>query len=570
MMKMHYFLIIILWSSWTFGQKVIHSEMLGRPTNKSVTLRMFFDQNAEISVEYGTQSGNLISKTPWKNIPSGSAAEILIDGLNENTRYFYRVLHRIPGSQLVFTRPEYSFHTQRKKSAEFTFVIEADPHMDEQSDSAVWTRCLKNQLEDKPDFMIDMGDIIMSDKLKNAAGKITRDTIAYRCKYTRSFYEATCHSVPLFIALGNHEGEAGWTLTSNADNTAIYNTLERKKYYANPSPDGFYTGDDTEHSFVGKRENYYSWTWGDALFIVLDPYWYTSPKPDENTGWRWTLGKKQYDWLRTTLENNQSTFKFVFCHQLVGGDPNGRGGIEFADWYEWGGKNKDGSNGFSTNRPGWYKPIKDVLKENRVNVFFHGHDHFFGKQEKDCLIYQECPQPSHKSFANANQATEYGYLSGQILPNSGHLRVNVTSDQVKIEYVRAYSAANETSTRKNGDIAAIYYINKNNCYDSLSTGLPVIWKSDYLDELIYPNPFSSGTKISFSIPQPQKVNLVIRDSHGKFIKKLIDNSFMPEGRFEVFWDGTNSQGVPSPAGTYIYSFQNDKNQVLSGQILLVK
>ena len=58
-----------------------------------------------------------------------------------------------------------------------------------------------------------MGDIIMTDKLKNANGKITKDTITSRCKYTRSFYEATCHSAPLFITLGNHEGEAGWVLS---------------------------------------------------------------------------------------------------------------------------------------------------------------------------------------------------------------------------------------------------------------------------------------------------------------------------------------------------------------------
>lgn len=84
----------------------------------------------------------------------------------------------------------------------------------------------------------------------------------------------------------------------------------------NPIPDHFYTGDDTNNNFVGLRENYYAWKWGDALFIVLDPYWYTSPKPDANTGWRWTLGKKQYDWLKATLEKDKSLYKFVFAINL--------------------------------------------------------------------------------------------------------------------------------------------------------------------------------------------------------------------------------------------------------------
>jgi uncharacterized protein (UPF0216 family) len=44
------------------------------------------------------------------------------------------------------------------------------------------------------------------------------------------------------------------------------------------------------------------------------------------------------------------------------------------------------------------KPVKELLRENRVNIFFHGHDHFFGKQEKDCLVYQETPQPSHPNY----------------------------------------------------------------------------------------------------------------------------------------------------------------------------
>ena len=56
------------------------------------------------------------------------------------------------------------------------------------------------------------------------------------------------------------------------------------------------------------REDYYSWEWGDALFIVLDPFQYTMTLPysdvsgsgeddDETTiggdQWNWTLGLQQ-------------------------------------------------------------------------------------------------------------------------------------------------------------------------------------------------------------------------------------------------------------------------------------
>lgn len=104
--------------------------------------------------------------------------------------------------------------------------------------------------------------------------------------------------------------------------------------------------------------------------------------------------------------------------------------MEVANLYEWGGNNLDGTPGFTSKRPGWYKPIKDLLKEHRVNIFFHGHDHFFGKQEKDCLFYQECPQPSHPNFSSVNYADDYGYFEGQIQANSGHIRVGVSPEGV--------------------------------------------------------------------------------------------------------------------------------------------
>lgn len=569
MKAIHTFIFLIL-SLFSFSQQVTRSEMLGRPTDKSILIRMFFDESVEVSVEYGTQKGNYTLKTPWSYVDAATASNILLNDLLADTRYYYRVLYRRPGNTNFITRPEYTFHTRRNKGSSFTFVIQADPHLDQQSDTAVYNRCLQNQLEDNPDFMIDLGDIIMTDKLKNSEGKITRDTIKKRCEYLRSFYEEICHSVPLYMTLGNHEGEAGWTLNGNSENTAVWSTLERKKYFSNPIPDAFYTGDDTDHDFVGQRENYYSWTWGDALFIVLDPYWYTKPKPDGETGWRWTLGKKQYDWLRFVLENDQSLYKFVFCHQLIGGDPNGRGGIEFSDWYEWGGFNKDGSYGFSDNRPGWYKPVKDLLKENRVDIFFHGHDHFFGKQEKDCLIYQECPQPSHKNFTNANQAAEYGYVSGQILPNSGHLRIQVNEEEVKVEYVRAYSAANETPARKNKDIAATYFVRPVNCYDSLATGLPVIWNSLYTNELIYPNPSDDQTNISFTLHRPERISIEIADLTGNHVKTLVDDNLIPEGKYEIIWDGRNEKGQKVQAGNYIYVIRSGPVRLSTGQITRIQ
>lgn len=547
---------------------VFHAEMLSRPTDHSITVQAFLGAAVEVCVQYGLNSGNLDQQTAWESVAADQSAEVLIDNLLADTRYFYRLCYRLPGPGAVILRPEHTFHTQRATGSTFTFVVQADPHLDQESDTALYRRCLQNQLNDAPDFMIDLGDFLMSDKLKNAQGKITRDTVAYRCHLLRSFYETSCHSVPLFIALGNHEGEAGWQLNGTDQNVAVFGTLERKKYFHNPVPDGFYSGDETQNAFVGQRESYYAWQWGDAQFIVLDPYWYTAPKPDSLHGWRWTLGKTQYDWLKTTLENSTAAFKFVFAHHLIGGDPLGRGGVEFADRYEWGGQNLDGTDGWAANRPGWDKPIKDLLAEHRVTTFFHGHDHFFGKQEKDCLIYQETPQPSLPNFQNANQADDYGYFEGQILPNAGHIRVTVGPDGVKTEYVRAYLPQNETPTRHNGDVSATYFIGPINCYDSLATGIPILWNANYSDELIYPNPSAGDVKIEFSLAQAERIDLSIFDANGRLIRRLLAGDLIPAGKFQLVWDGRDGAGNPPANGAYFWRINGEKGSLASGKLIL--
>ena len=552
------------------AQTLQHTELLGRPTDSSITVQLIFTDSAEVRVQYGTVSGVYPFQTPWQIFADSVTAEIVINGLQPNTKYFYRVNYRPPGTTSTTNRPEFSFHTQRTSGSPFTFVVQADPHLDASSDTALYRLCLQNQRDDNPDFMIDLGDFLMTDKLKNTStNTIPYDTIPYRCNLLRSFYETECNAVPLFIALGNHEGEAGWVLDGTPNNIAVWSSNERKKYFINPYPNNFYTGDTTNNQYIGERGNYYEWKWGDAQFFVLDPYWYTNPKPDSLHGWRWTLGQTQYNWLKTALQNSTATFKFVFAHHLIGGDPQGRGGIEYADFYEWGGNNIDTTPGFATNRPGWYKPIKDLLTENRVNIFFHGHDHFFGQQEKDCMVYQETPQPSLPNFNYPQQATQYGYLQGLIVANSGHLRVTVDSSGTMVEYVRVYLPADTDATHHNKDVAATYFIGAVNCYDTLATGTPIIWNSNYADQLVFPNPFSHETKIQFSLNEPEKINLDVYNCEGKLVRRLIAGNKVSSGKFTVVWDARDGNGNDLPIGSYFYFLVGEKTRS-GGKIIISK
>lgn len=231
-----------------------------------------------------------------------------------------------------------------------------------------------------------------------------------QCYYRLYFQSATAssatptdehsHSVPVFLVNGNHEGEAGWLSTGTGQDITVWTTHARQQYYLNPAADDFYSGDTTDERFVGLRAAWYAWQWGDALFVVLDPFWYSTVKSNTD-GWVITLGETQYRWLAQILADSQAKFKFVFIHNLVGGlDGQMRGGIEAAPYFEWGGLNADGSYGFDQKRPGWGRPIHQILVESGVTAVFHGHDHLYDKQDLDGIVYQEVPQPSAKNSSS--------------------------------------------------------------------------------------------------------------------------------------------------------------------------
>ena len=86
-----------------------------------------------------------------------------------------------------------------------SFAIIADPHMDEQSSAEVFTQTLKNIVDAKPSFVFDLGDTFMIDKLPQK----TEQNIRARYVLMKNYYNYL-GSIPLYMAIGNHDGEAGW------------------------------------------------------------------------------------------------------------------------------------------------------------------------------------------------------------------------------------------------------------------------------------------------------------------------------------------------------------------------
>jgi hypothetical protein len=508
-----------------------YTVILGRPTDKSVTANILFDQSVVIKVEYGTSSGLYESSTSEINVVANEPKVVVVPDLKSNTRYYYRIRYRLSSEAVFKTGSESTYQTQRAQGSTFSFTIEADPHpYDKKCYAPLWNIALQNQLNDKPDFMLDLGDTFGDD---HEPFTITNSEIRQLHLNNRAFFGKVCHSVPLFFCLGNHEGESGfYLLQTPPNNLAINSTIWRKYYFSNPIPDGFYSGNAmVEANGVGLPENYYAWEWGDALFVVLDGFRYytANAKPRD---WEWTIGKPQYDWFKKTLEQSHAKYKFVFAHHVLG---ETRGAVNLAKQFEWGGNNSKGMNEFATYRPGWEMPLHQLMVKNKVNIFFQGHDHMYAKEELDGLVYQTIPMPSDSSYTLGMIANADAF-GGTKLAGSGHLRVTVSSEKVQVDFVNAILPKDETNSKKNGSVAFSYAVNSSDGTTSTEV-LPEVLPEQNVK--IYPNPFQDFTDIYFTLKQKGKVEILISDISGRLISR-IDAGELESGQNKVHWDTLNS------------------------------
>jgi hypothetical protein len=407
----------------------IATEILGRPTDTSVTANVVPTIAMEIFYEYGTKPGVYTAQTVLQSASASMPLETLIDGLQPNTRYYYHIRY---GDR---AGPEGTFMTQRAPGSTFTFAIQGDSHPErvgKQFDSGLYTRTLQSAAADQPDFYFTIGDDFSVDTLKTVNSETVKALYVNQRQWLGSV------GAPVFLVNGNHEQASLVNLDGAADNVAVWAQTSRNAYYPQPDPDSFYTGDPEPVEYIGLLRDYYAFTWGDALFVVIDPYWH-SPQAVDNPFsadrgqkakrdlWNITLGETQYQWLKQTLETSDAKYKFVFAHHVNG---TGRGGIEIADTYEWG----DAAN-LAAHRPGWEKTIHQLMADNHVTIFFQGHDHIFVRQELDGVTYQTLPEPANPYYTYENDTA---YKSGDKFPNSGHVRVTVSPGGVTVDYLRSY------------------------------------------------------------------------------------------------------------------------------------
>lgn len=400
----------------------LHAQpFLGRPGQTDVTISTVFDEPVRYYYRYGSDPKALDRRTAEKSADAGTAAVDTLRDLPAGQRSYYSLVLTGSGAGAPVESEVRGFATRKPAGAELTFLVEADPHLDEATGSSRYQETLRAMAGEGADFVVDLGDASMVEKLASSEGEVRE-----RNRLLRSYWDDLAGSTPLFMVLGNHDGEAGWRSPQNKPATSVAAAV-RRSLFPNPAP-------PQDAIYSGLSDSVYSWEWGDALFVVLDPYAYTTTKPRDDN-WGWTLGRQQYDWLAGVLERSTARYRFVFIHNLVGGlGPDGRGGAEAARLYEWGGRGADGRTLFGEKRPGWPMPIHELLVKHGVDVVFHGHDHFYARQELDGVVYQMVPQPGLGGRQKVEElAAEYGYKSGVFLPSPGYLRVRVAPDAASVE-----------------------------------------------------------------------------------------------------------------------------------------
>lgn len=515
------------------------SQILGRPTDSAVTVSVLSAETVEAFVEYGVTRGSYTKRTPARTANAGVPTDFDLADLAPNTIYFYRVKAKSTRETEFAGRDGASFRTQRKHGETFSFGVQGDSHPERPGkmyDPDLYIQTMNNVAKDAPDFYFMMGDDFSIERLIERGDK-SQNAVNAIYAHQRGFLGLVGKSTPIMLVNGNHEQAAKYLLDGTANNFAVLAGKARTTFFPLPAPGGIYTGNTKPVEHIGLLRDYYAWEWGDALFVVIDPYWHSDVAVDNEAGkkapqrdagrggegapaqpgennrdakrrarehdaggdqaeqpanrqgkgnrdlWQITLGDDQYKWLQATLTQSKAKFKFVFSHHVSG---TGRGGVEVAPYYEWGGQDRRGGGGgggrnrqgaasdaqpeqppapaqrgltrFFQARPTWEKPIHDLMRDTGVTIFFQGHDHLYARQELDGVIYQSCPNPADPTFTAFNREA---YKSGDIFPNSGHLRVTVTGGAdaaCKVEYIRAARPGDEAAHGKNGSIVHEYTV----------------------------------------------------------------------------------------------------------------
>jgi predicted phosphodiesterase len=276
-------------------------------------------------------------------------------------------------------------------------------------------RVVQNAARVKGEFVLDLGDNVA---WPGSCGFPQEDPLAASAAYAQYRYQIAPLSLhaPYFAVMGNWAGESGKFPQKNIQLVGHV----RRALLPGPShltyPQGGSEGED-----------YYAFSWGDALYIILNIQTYSKPSHpqklansmlDVNRIEEWTLGEKQMAWFEGTLRKATERFRFVCMHHPAGGNAGDALNTKYG---------RGGARAWNT---GEQLKIHTLMKKHGVQIFFYGHDHVFVDDVVDGIHYTlpgSCGAPW--KFTKA----ETGYE--RFWPDSGHAELRVSRDKATVTFV---------------------------------------------------------------------------------------------------------------------------------------
>lgn len=263
----------------------------------------------------------------------------------------------------------------------------------------------------QPDFLLNLGDTL--DFHAFGFNEPPPDGVYTKLGYLnyRRLLGDTLGHVAHFPVIGNWDGESG----CNTDEEIQRSLAQRLVYVPGP-------GRDTYPEGGSANGDYYAFTWGDALFVVLNVMTYTPTchllgtfpgLPDD-----WTLGDDQLAWLERTLAAATARWRFLFIHHTVGGAAGDFNNSAY------------GRGGGQAARVGEQAVVHDLMMRHGAQIFFYAHDHVFTDMVVDGIHYT---LPGSAGAPWKFNQLETGY--SQYWPDSGHARVDVSAARVKVDLV---------------------------------------------------------------------------------------------------------------------------------------
>ncbi|RMF70772.1 MAG: hypothetical protein D6744_18930 [Planctomycetota bacterium] len=434
---------------------------LFRPTAHGATIQWITNREVDMKVFVGARRRQLAQV--YRERTKGPAA-FEIDGFEPGESYFVQTSYRDARTRHWTDSRIHQVRTAPPPGTPFQVALLADSHFERvrrfHQDVVNFRATRTAAIRSLVDFAIFLGDEALVHYIDDDAAAMTPHMARVRWRDWRRTCVDLLESTPSFMVLGNHEGEAGYYRDFRGDDNdrdAVpllrWGTAARKQYFLNPNhetyPEG---GENAGWVDAGPRsdreeimranssplENYYAWTWGDALFVVLDVNRYTrlgqSTPTDVN---QWTLGSDQLRWFERTLAGSSAKWKIVIAHHVLGGYKYDLQGYDYDLSYVY------GRGGARYAYVGEQAEVTRLMKKYGAQFFLYGHDHVFAHQQTEGIHYICCGRTTFiqdEWWRTPGWIEAYGSAAARH-PNDfygalGYVRLTVSPASVRVEYLR--------------------------------------------------------------------------------------------------------------------------------------